>query len=134
MNRILVAYDGRPPARHALDTAIQLAKSQADATVGVVSVVPYRLGRHLDDAWEDEAEMTDVLIEALGVLEQAGIRAEPLKPWGDPASAIEQVAADGHYDTIVVGTRDLGPLARIFKGSVSQHVADHAEATVVIAR
>lgn len=134
MNRILVAYDGQPPARRALSTVIQLARSRDDMAVGVVSVVPFHHGRDPEDAREDAAEMSGALIEALGILEQAGIHAEPVKPWGDPAPAIERVADDGGFDTIVVGTRDLGPLARLFKGSVSKHIVDHAGTTVVIAR
>ena len=48
--------------------------------------------------------------------------------------AIERVAEAGHFDTIVVGSRGLGWLSRMVKGSVSEHVATHATATVIVAR
>jgi nucleotide-binding universal stress UspA family protein len=47
---------------------------------------------------------------------------------------IEQVAEKGGYDTVVVGARGLGALGRILQGSVSEHVATHANATVIVAR
>ena len=40
MKRILVAYDGGEPAHRALDMAADLA-THYEATVGVVSVVPF---------------------------------------------------------------------------------------------
>jgi len=53
---------------------------------------------------------------------------------GDPALMIERMAEKGGYDTIVIGTRDLGSIDRMLQGSVSEHVATHAAATVVVAR
>ena len=40
----------------------------------------------------------------------------------------------GRFDTIVVGSRGLGAVFRLLRGSVSEHVAIHANTTVVIAR
>ena len=57
-----------------------------------------------------------------------------LNSMGDPALMIERMAEKGGYDTIVIGTRDLGSIDRMLQGSVSEHVATHASATVVIAR
>jgi nucleotide-binding universal stress UspA family protein len=133
MKRILVAYDGEGPSHRALDTAIDLAKGR-DVEVAVVSVVPFRLGRDLDEAWADDADHADALREAVAALEKEGISAKVLEPWGDPAATIERVAEEGHYDTIVIGSRDLGPIGRFLHGSVSEHVVTHAEATVVVAR
>jgi nucleotide-binding universal stress UspA family protein len=57
-----------------------------------------------------------------------------IEPAGEPASTIERVAEMGRFDTIVVGSRGLGAASRFLQGSVSEHVATHANATVVIAR
>ena len=134
MKRILVAYDGQPPARRALDTAVELARAQDGAVVGVVSVVPFHAGRNPEDVRDDDAAMTGALYEATAILREAGIRSESCHPWGNPARSIEQVAADGEYDTIVIGSRGLGRVARIIRRSVSKHVVEHAGATVVVAR
>jgi nucleotide-binding universal stress UspA family protein len=47
---------------------------------------------------------------------------------------IEQIAEEGGYDVIVLGSRGLGALGRMLQGSVSEHVATHAKATVLITR
>jgi nucleotide-binding universal stress UspA family protein len=57
-----------------------------------------------------------------------------IEPMGDPAVEIEKMAKAGRFDTIVIGSRGLGTLGRILQGSVSEHVATHAGATVVVAR
>jgi nucleotide-binding universal stress UspA family protein len=133
MKRILVAYDGGEPARRALDTAISLAK-RFDALISVVSVIPYHPGRAPIDPWDDNDVHMSALEEARGILAQQGIEPELIEPIGDPARTIERIARDGGFDTVVVGSRGLGPLSRFFQGSVSEHVATHAETTVVIAR
>jgi len=133
MKRILVAYDGGEPARRALDTAISLA-TRFDALISVVSVVPYHPGRAPIDPWDDDAVHMRELEEARRILIQHGIEAEVLEPIGDPARTIERIARDGGFDTVVIGSRGLGPLSRFFQGSVSEHVATHAETTVVVAR
>jgi nucleotide-binding universal stress UspA family protein len=133
MKRILVAYDGGPAAARALDTAIQLAKA-FDATVSVISVVPFHAGRSPIDPWDDQAVHAQELLEAKQILATNGIKAELFEPAGDPATMIEQIAAEHEFDTVVIGSRGLGALSRFLQGSVSEHVATHSDATVVIAR
>lgn len=133
MKRILLAYDGAEPARKALAAAADLAKKY-EASVTVVSVVPVHPGRAPIDPWDDTEVHDAQLHEADAELRKLGIEAELLEPAGDPAATIERVAAQGDYDTIVIGARGLGTLGRILQGSVSAHVATHAETTVVIAR
>lgn len=132
MKKILVAYDGQPPAKRALEMAVDLAKAFG-ASVSVVSVVPFHPGRAPIDPWDDGTVHARELTEARELLETEGIDAELLEPVGDPAKTIERIASEGGYDTIVVGSRQLGSLERVLQGSVSEHVATHADATVVIA-
>jgi nucleotide-binding universal stress UspA family protein len=83
----------------------------------------------------DDVEVHDAqLHEADRALRALGIEASLMEPAGDPAATIERVAAMGGFDVIVVGARGLGTIGRFLQGSVSEHVATHAEATVVIAR
>jgi nucleotide-binding universal stress UspA family protein len=133
MKRILVAYDGGSPARRALDTAIDLAK-RFDATISVVSVIPVHPGRTPVDPWDDGEVHAKQLREAREILAESGIEAELLEPSGDPAKAIERVAEAGGFDTVVIGSRGLSAVSRFLQGSVSEHVATHANATVVITR
>jgi nucleotide-binding universal stress UspA family protein len=133
MKRILLAYDGGEPAKRALDQTIELARA-FDAEVGVISVVPSRSGRAAIDPWDDRTVHAEELLEARRALRDAGIEAEMLEPGGDVARTIERVADERGYDTIIVGTRGLGSLAKTLQGSVSEHVATHAHTTVIVAR
>ena len=133
MKRILLAYDGAEPAQKALATAADLAK-KFEANVTVVSVVPVHPGRAPIDPWDDTEVHDAQLHEADLALRALGIEAKLLEPAGDPATTIERVATEGDYDMIVMGARGLGTVGRMLQGSVSSHVATHAETTVVIAR
>ena len=133
MKKILVAYDGGQPAHRALDLAADLAL-KFDATVGVVSVVPVHPGRAPVDPWDDRAVHTAELAEARTILMARGIEPVLHAPAGNTASTIEQIATEDGYDTVVIGSRGLNPVSRFLQGSVSEHVATHSAATVVIAR
>jgi nucleotide-binding universal stress UspA family protein len=133
MKRILLAYDGGEPAKRALETAAMLAK-KFDGLVSVISVVPYHPGRAPVDPWDDTVVHDRELEEARSLLALQGIEADLIEPIGDPARTIERVARDGGYDTVVIGNRGLGALSRFLQGSVSEHVATHADATVVVVR
>jgi nucleotide-binding universal stress UspA family protein len=133
MKRILVAYDGGDAARRALATGIELAK-RFEAPISVVSVVPVHSGRVPVDPWDDREVHAQDLQQAKQLLAEHGITAELLEPAGDPAATIERIAKEGGFDTVVVGSRGLGALSRFLQGSVSEHVALHTDATVVIAR
>jgi nucleotide-binding universal stress UspA family protein len=133
MKKILVAYDGGQPAGRALDLAAELAQ-RFDAKIGVVSVVPVHPGRSPVDPWDDRAVHTAELAQARRILAEHGIEAVLYEPEGDPAQTIEQIAEEGGYDTVVVGSRGLGVLSRALQGSVSEHVATHSTATVIVAR
>jgi nucleotide-binding universal stress UspA family protein len=133
MKQILVAYDGGEPARVALQAGVDLVKSFG-GSLSVVSVIPVHPGRVGIDPWDDRAEHDRQIAEARQLLAEQGVVAEFLEPAGEPAASIERVAEMGRFDTIVVGSRGLGPVSRFLQGSVSEHVATHATATVVIAR
>ena len=133
MRNILLAYDGGAPAKKALDVAIDLTK-KFDANLSVVSVVPMHPGRSPIDPWDDRSVHAQELREARDLIAQNGIEAELIEPAGDPAKQIEKIAQAGKFDTIVIGSRGLGTVGRILQGSVSEHVATNAAATVVVAR
>lgn len=131
MKRILLAYDGGEPARRALDAAVELA-TKFGATVGVVSVVPIRTSPMGVNPWDERQVHEDALRDAQARLREHGIEAELIEPYGDPATTIERIAAERSYDTIVIGSRGQGALGRFLTGSVSQHVASHSDATVIV--
>ena len=133
MKKILIAYDGDESARRALERGAELGRAFG-ADLAVISVTPWRGGRFPTDPWDDAEVHAKALRSAEEWLSQRGLSAELLSPAGDPGQTIETVAEAGGFDMIVVGSRGLGPVARIMQGSVSQHLATNAKATVVIAR
>jgi nucleotide-binding universal stress UspA family protein len=132
MKKILLAYDGGEPARRALETAAELARA-FHAPVSVVSVVPDAADRAAVDSSIDACARAHGLQEAKRLLVAMGVEVELLEPSGDPARRIEQIAEEGGFDTIVIGSGDGTPIDRTFHGSVSRHVVAHAAATVVVA-
>lgn len=133
MQRILLAYDGTDGARKALDTAATFATTFG-ATITVVSVVPVHVGRAPIDPWDDRSVHAEELREAAVLLHERGVGFDLLEPVGDVPRTIERIAAEGAYDLIVVGSRNLGAVERLLQGSVSEHVASHAATTVLVAR
>ncbi len=131
MKKILLAYDGGEPARRALVTAGELARA-FHAPLSVVSVVPEGAGRLVGDPQEDASAHARELQEAKRLLAEMGLEVELLEPSGDPARRIEQLAEEGGFDTIVLGSGGGVPIDRAFDGSVSRHVVAYAMATVVV--
>lgn len=131
--KILLAYDGGDPARRALELTAELAH-KFGASVAVVSVVPVHPGRVPIDPWDDVPVHATQLAEAKQLLIAQGIEPVLIEQAGNPAVTIERIAEDGGYDMVVVGSRHLGAVSRVLQGSVSEHVATHAAATVVVAR
>lgn len=131
MERILLAYDGGEPARHALQTAAELAMAFR-AALSVVSVVPVGPDGTPTEPWDGgEAHARD-LHDAQRVLAEHGLQVDLLEPLGDPARTIERIAVEGGFDTIVIGSRGLSAQERALHGSVSEHVVTHTTATVVV--
>ena len=91
-------------------------------------------GRAPIDPWDDRTVHAEELLEARKLLREAGIEASLIEPGGDPAKTIERIADERDFDTIILGSRGLGTVARALQGSVSEHVAANAHATVVVAR
>jgi nucleotide-binding universal stress UspA family protein len=97
-------------------------------------VVPEGAGRPVGDPREDASARARELQEAKRLLAEMGLEVELLEPSGDPARRIEQIAEEGGFDTIVLGSSGGGLIDRALHGSVSRHVVAHASATVVVAR
>ena len=132
MNKILVAYDGGEPGRRALTLTARLAHAFG-SRVDVVSVVPEGFGRVEGAAEEPAIVHARELVEARGLLRDLGIDAGLIEPAGDPAKTIERLAAEGAYDTVIVGGSRGLVEGRPWSDTVMAHVAANATATVIVA-
>lgn len=132
MRRVLVAYDAGAPASIALDLGIELALATG-ADLGIVTVVPEPT-EPPDDPWSEMSERAAELHLAKLRAQEAGVSVQTHLPTGLPGPVIVDVATTLGYDTIVIGSRHLGPIKRRLLGSVSGYVVSHSRATTIIAR
>ena len=84
--------------------------------------------------WDDASVHRNQLVEAKSILQKSEIEPELIEVTGDPAKMIDAVAERDGYDTVVIGARNKGLLARLLTGSVANRLAAHARTTVVLAR
>lgn len=134
MKRILLAYDGSDPSKHAASRAADLAR-HLGATVTVLVV-----GELMESGYGTvlpvvEAEVYDgVAEEGAQLIRDAGAQADAQVVWGRPADKIVETAAEQGAETVVVGHRGRGGLQSLLLGSVAKHVIDHAPCSVLVVR
>jgi nucleotide-binding universal stress UspA family protein len=115
---MLVAYDGTPSARRALQRAAAIHRDGDELAV-----------IHVIDHGNDHGEHLE---EARLVLTERGIEATPIKATGNAARAICVTAERDGYDTIVVGRRNMGDRGLMLLGSVAARVVSGAACDVVV--
>jgi nucleotide-binding universal stress UspA family protein len=136
--KILLAYDGSPDGREALEQARELATA-CGATVHLVAIIDRseRVVVALEGVSfvSDEAQLATQSALDAGVkcLNDAGCVATNVVKYGDPAYQIVLSAREIDADLIVVGHRDQGTLARWLGGSVGAAVLHHAPCSVLVA-
>lgn len=116
---MLVAYDGSPSARRALQRAATMHRTGDD--VGVI---------HVSDHGTD---VNGQLGAAQHLLAERGIAATLISCGGNPARAICIAAERDQYDTILVGRRNLREAGLLLLlGSVAARVVSGAPCDVVV--
>jgi nucleotide-binding universal stress UspA family protein len=133
MKRILIATDGSPGGREAVEYGLDFARSsRASATVVYVRRAPRPLiGERFYDG-ETSEEPRNTADHALKVAGELGVETDVELVEGDPATRIIQLARLRDVDLIVLGSRNRGPLAAALLGSVSSDVVTHADRPVLV--
>jgi nucleotide-binding universal stress UspA family protein len=116
--RRLVAYDGSPSARRALEHAAELHRAGDELGVVHVADKPGSDGGHLD--------------EAMSSLAAYGIDARSIAAVGQPAHRICMAAERDAYDTIFVGRRNIRDAGLVLLGSVAARVVAGASCNVTV--
>jgi nucleotide-binding universal stress UspA family protein len=140
MQTILIATDGSPSAREAIQFGLELAAEQG-SKVTFVTVVPAAdvvavggfgfIGSIRHEVGETEDQPLD---EAHELAELAGVTAHQRLLQGDPADEIVAYADLIDADLIVVGSRGHGALASALLGSVSRGILREARRPVLVVR
>jgi nucleotide-binding universal stress UspA family protein len=136
MKQILIATDGSPGGREAVDQGLALAATtHARVTVVYVRKAPNEIlgggyyQRTLNTAFVRAREVID---DALAAAEAIEVDAEGEIMEGDAARQIVDLARARAADLIVVGSRALGPLASTLLGSVSHTVVHTTDRPVLV--
>jgi nucleotide-binding universal stress UspA family protein len=86
------------------------------------------------DPTSDPAEHRRQLDEAVGLLADAGVQAEPIAAIGNPAAEIIRAAEVRGIDLIIVGRQGRNAVQRFLMGSVADRIVRHAPCDVLVVR
>ncbi|MBX3204439.1 MAG: universal stress protein [Labilithrix sp.] len=135
---ILVPIDGSPPATAALEHAVALAEACASTKVDVLHVdAPdeFEVGSMTPIAPSAREEVEHAMDDAVEHAEaRLGDRIARRRVVGDPLRRIIEIASDGGYELIVMGTH--GRVGRLHEllGSVAEGVVRNAPCPVLTVR
>ena len=150
--RILVCTDGSKQSRKAIEEAVKIAGGCNVNEVAVIHVYEaiqdrppwygsegYRFSREELESYKKMGEQEiekkkEMLSEAKRFFAENNIEVKTILKEGHPAHTIAEVADDEGYDMIVIGSRGLGGLKRLFLGSVSNAVLQGAKANVLVVK
>jgi nucleotide-binding universal stress UspA family protein len=144
-SRILLASDGSEDALKAAAFVADLARKYGSqvtvlhvfnmpiSPVAFVGAPGIELDAPMMDQYADDVQAA-VARRTGRVLEEAGVEYDTRLEKGHPADRIVEVAEEGHYDLIVLGSRGLSEFKRFLLGSVSDRVSHHAHCPVLIVK
>lgn len=150
--KILVAFDGSEPSKHALNHAVEVAKKfQAD--IKIISVVPRVMMPVFPDEGfgaapisaaqefgEYQEKMTDFYENALNEAESRieeespELKVETVLKEGRPSSTIVETAEEDDFDLIVIGSRGLGGITGWILGSTSRRVVESCTKPILVVK
>jgi nucleotide-binding universal stress UspA family protein len=136
MNTILIATDGSPGAKLAVEEGLDLAE-QTGASVLFVAAQQPPLPVFGDPYWQravtsELARLRPAVKEAVAEAEARGIDADYELLEGDAAERILDLARSRDVDLIVIGSRGLGAVVSAIVGSVSRRVLRDADRPVLV--
>lgn len=140
MKRILIATDGSPAAKQAIEVGVELAESE-DAAILFVHVVPVAdivatsgFGLMAPVPHPLAASDEQLLDDALAIADRADVPASVKLLRGNTVDEIVAYADSMNADLIVVGSRGHGAITSALLGSVSRGVLAESRRPVMIVR
>lgn len=132
-SKITCGVDGSEASVQTASLAAGVAAATG-AELHLLHVVPVFRGR--DSEWTlDEGEESPPELEpAVRAATERGVQPVRDMAMGRPEHALVAAAKRDRSDLLVVGHRDVGGVGRVLLGSVSEHSAEHAPCSVIVAR
>lgn len=149
--KILVCVDGSKKSMKAVEEAVKIAGGCNVNEVAIIHVceskpdwsgIPYegsvtpedmeRFRKSFEQCNYENNEK--VISEAKETFLKNNIEVNTIFKEGHPAQAITDVANEEKYDMIVIGSRGLGGLKKLFLGSVSNAVLHEAKTNVLVVK
>jgi nucleotide-binding universal stress UspA family protein len=126
---LLLAYDGSPAAKRALEHAATLVGRGGE--LAVVNVIPVQsISSRLQTVTDEErSRQANILHEARAALGRRGIEPQLIEAVGDPLTEILAAAEATNAGTIVVGRSERRHLAH---GSLDSRLVRGAKADVLV--
>jgi nucleotide-binding universal stress UspA family protein len=148
VSSVVLAADGSPGAQlaeHVLtDWPVFKSRPISVITVGPPSFAletempsgfsDAALDAYVSDVEEARTELERIAESSVARLAAAGLKAASHVRTGSPAREILEFALGRPQPLLVLGSRGLGPLARVVLGSVARNVLYHAPGSVLIVR
>jgi nucleotide-binding universal stress UspA family protein len=138
--RLLVAFDGSPHARRALNEAIELAETN-HGTLAVITVAPepgvwafsgYGAPVSVDQLAEEAERSCQAMLDDAVRAVPANVPVTKILKRGHAGQQIIDEARAGDYDLLVAGSRGRGELRSLLLGSVSHHVLQASHLPVLV--
>jgi len=140
IKKILVAVDGSEHSDKAVKYACAIGPPLG-AEVILLHVVPMLVSATpYHDTVSDQPFLAlqkvgeDILRRAKTFAESLGCTVTDLLSYGDPANRIIEVAEEHQVDLIIMGSRGVSGIKRLFVGSISDKVSKDASCPVMIVR
>jgi nucleotide-binding universal stress UspA family protein len=145
--KVIVATDGTEAAIDAAHRAIELFRPEAK--IVLVTVIldredpmesaggfegPLQTEEEADEDYAEQVAAGNTALEHTASAVGDGVEVKLISADEHPGPAIVHLAEQLHPDVIVIGAAGKGPLKRLLRGSVSDHVVHHAPCPVLVVR
>jgi len=141
--KILVAYNGTPESRHALQECIRLAPGPAAQVHLLVVVTPTPIvlaGEFVaavptvDEELAEKEAMAQVLEAGRKMLVEAGLNVTPHLEVGEPVNVIADLVGRHEIELVIVGHSRKKPFAlRWWRGSMDAVLVDKVRCSILVA-
>lgn len=138
MKKVLVPVDGSGNALRAVAYAVEAVREQPSVELELLHVLdPVTLRSHAVMTQEEihklyASEADPVLQPARQVIERAGIPCVAAYRVGSAANEIAAHVDEKGFDTVIMGTRGMGPVANAMIGSVATRVVHLVKVPVIL--